>query len=71
MFIFTVPELGLVAGAGPRVVVLLSLLFLPQYPLCQQEICSCDVVILVRLQGSRERGGVSGRENEKERDRER
>lgn len=44
-----VPELGL-AGAGRAGLMLLPLLPLSQHPLRQQEVRSCDVVVLVRFQ---------------------
>lgn len=45
-----VPELGLAGAWWSCLAVLLFLLPLPQHPLSQQEVCSCDVVVLIRLQ---------------------
>lgn len=42
-----VPELGLAGAGRSRLAVLLLLLPLPQHPLSQQEVCSCDVVVLI------------------------
>lgn len=45
-----VPELGLAGAGWSCLAVLLLLLSLPQHPLGQQEVGSCDVIVLVRLQ---------------------